>query len=97
MVVSKVSELFSPSLKRFASPRSLQDRMILAAQSLTALKNSPPAPDVLHTVGVASRSFPQELPHFTSPKFSLTTAGLDSGLESHSISTDIVGTVSGMV
>lgn len=43
VAVTEVSDLFSPPLKRLSTPTRLRDRMFLAAQSLTALRNSPPA------------------------------------------------------
>jgi hypothetical protein len=44
MAVSEVSDLFPIHSKKLATSSSYQDRMMLAAHSLLALKNSPPAP-----------------------------------------------------
>jgi hypothetical protein len=42
VAVSEVSDLFSPPSKKLSNPHSLRDRMVLAAQSLSHLRNSPP-------------------------------------------------------
>ncbi|XP_062171088.1 uncharacterized protein LOC133876865 [Alnus glutinosa] len=44
VAVSEVSDLFSPPSKKLSNPHSLRDRMLFAAQSLTHMRNSPPAP-----------------------------------------------------
>jgi hypothetical protein len=44
MAVSEVADLFPIPSKKLATSSSYQDRMLLAAHSLSALRNSPPAP-----------------------------------------------------
>jgi hypothetical protein len=44
MVVLEVSDLFPIPSKKLATSSSYQDRMLLAAHSLSALRNSPPTP-----------------------------------------------------
>jgi hypothetical protein len=44
MAVSEVFDLFPIPSKKLATSSSYQDRMLLAAHSLSALRNSPPAP-----------------------------------------------------
>jgi len=46
MVVSEVSDLFPIPSKKLATSSSYQDRMLLAAHSLSALRNSPSAPTI---------------------------------------------------
>jgi hypothetical protein len=52
VAVLEAFELFSSPSKRLAPYSTIQDRMLLAAHSLTAMKNAPPAPptSVLHRV-----------------------------------------------
>jgi len=44
VAVSEVSDLFFPPSKKQSSSLGIRDRMLLAAQSLSSLRNSPPAP-----------------------------------------------------
>jgi hypothetical protein len=44
VAVSEVFDLFSPPSKKMSTTYSLRDRMLFAAQSLSTLRNSPPAP-----------------------------------------------------
>jgi hypothetical protein len=44
VAVSEVSDLFSPPSKKLSSSHGIRDCMLLAAQSLSSLRNSPLAP-----------------------------------------------------
>jgi len=75
VVVSDVSELFTNPSKKLATSSSFQDRMMFAAHSLSALKNSPPAPNTpfLLRVSGPSNLAPFTMTHSSYAKSSPTT------------------------
>jgi hypothetical protein len=75
VVVSEASELFSTSSKRLAPSSTVQERMLLAARSLTAMKHAPPAPPtpILQREPVSSDLAPFTVIHSSSADFSPTT------------------------
>jgi hypothetical protein len=58
MAVSKIYDLFPLPSKKFATIGSYEDRMMLAGQSLSALRESPPVPTtpIFHTAPLVTHS-----------------------------------------
>jgi len=82
VAVSDISDLFPKPSKKLNMPNTTQDRMTLAAQSLSALKNSPAAPTTPFMLRVSG---PSDLAPFTlaqssvaesSPSTRVDTVGL---------------------
>jgi hypothetical protein len=96
-----VSELFTNPSKKLATSSSFQDRMMFAAHSLSALKNSPPAPNtpILQKVSSAKDLVPFSVTQSSyaesSPTTKVDTMGLQTALMSptsaRKVSTLVVG------
>jgi hypothetical protein len=79
VAVSDISDLFPTPSKKLNPPNTTQDRMILAAHSLSALKHSPAAPTTPFLLRVSG---PADLAPFTLANSSVAESSPSSRMDS---------------